>query len=460
MKKIFLGSLLLLGSAVCLGQCPNIPILLTTQAEIDNFAANYPNCYVLTHELKVDGDNSDVTNLNGLSAITNTEDLYVLRTGITNFSGLENLVSTAHLSIGFNPNIQNLSGLGSLQSVDEINIWFNQGLTSVDGINNLQSIERLNLFQNYSLVDITAFSGIESLASISIAGNGMTSLGGLENLHTVEEDVFISNELIQDFSPLSNLTTINGSIYLWNDSQLQDLSAFSNITSVVDLYVVGATNLTNLSGLENIETVSGRLRIGYNPLLVNLAALQNVSYVGDLDIYENENMSSLLGLENLLEIQQTLYILDNPILTDISALNNITPFEVDQVVIQRNNNLAVCNNDFICAILDIPEVNKVFEGNAAGCNSIAEIEAACILSVSEEFLSDAISIYPNPVSDVLLISISEGITFEKAVLFSVLGQRLMETKATSINVTNYTSGIYFVTILTNEGRITKRILKL
>jgi hypothetical protein len=309
-------------------------------------------------------------------------------------------------------------------------------------------------------VDITAFSGIESLASISIAGNGMASLGGLENLHTVEEDVFISNELIQDFSPLSNLTTINGSIYLWNDSQLEDLSAFSNITSVVDLYVVGATNLTNLSGLENIETVSGRLRIGYNPLLVNLAALQNVSYVGDLDIYENENMSSLLGLENLLEIQQTLYILDNPLLTDISALNNVTPFEVDHLVIQRNNNLAICNNDFICAILEIPEVDKVFEDNAAGCNSIAEIEAACILSVSDEFLSDAISIYPNPVSDVILISISEGITFEKAVLFSVLGQPLTESKSTSLDITNYTSGIYFVTILTNEGRITKRILKL
>jgi hypothetical protein len=459
MKKFIIGSLLLLGSAMSLAQCPVVPILLTTQAEIDNFAANYPNCYVLTHEFKVDGENSNITNLNGLSSIANAQNFYILRTGITSLSGLENLSSTAHFSIGFNPNIQNLNGLSGLQSVDEFTIWFNPGLTSVDGIPNLQSIERLNMFQNYTLNDITAFSSIESLVSLSIAGNGMTSLVGLENLHTVEEDVFISNELLQDFDPLSNLTTVKGSLYLWNHTQLQDLSAFSNLTTVVDLFVVGATILTNLTGLDNITTVSGRLRIGYNPALTDLSALHQLSYVGDLDIYENANMTSLMGLENLLEIQQTLYILDNPILTDISALQNVTPFEVDQVVIQRNANLAMCNNDFICAVLDIPAVDKVFENNAPGCNSVAEIETSCILSVLDEVPPGTISVYPNPVSEMLFISVPVTISMEKASLYTVLGQRLMESTGKNIDISYLTDGIYLLRITTNRGRINKKIIK-
>ncbi|MBZ0328641.1 MAG: T9SS type A sorting domain-containing protein [Altibacter sp.] len=454
-----MSSLLLLGSVVSLAQCPTSPILLTTQEEIDNFATNYPNCYVLTHELKIDGDNSNITNLNGLSVITNTQNFYILKTGITDFSGLEHLISTSHLSIGFNPNIQNLSGLSTLQSVEEFTIWFNPGLTSVDGLPVLQSIDRLNIFQNYTLNDITAFNTIESLQSLSIGGNGMTSLVGFENLHSVEEDVFISNENLQDFNPLSNLSTINGSLYIWNHSQLQDLTAFSSITSVVDLFVVGCTNLTNLAGLENIQTVSGRLRIGYNPGLTDLSVLNNITYVEDLDIYENEQLTSLSGLENLLEIQQTLYILDNPILTDISALNNVTPFEVDQVVIQRNTNLAMCNNDFICGILELPAVEKVFENNAPGCNSIPEIEAACILSVPDEILQGAISIYPNPVSEILFISDSVTISFENASLYSLLGQHLMETSEKEIDMSHLRDGIYFITITTSHGNINKKLIK-
>ncbi len=440
-------------------QCPTTPILLTTQVEIDNFAQNYPNCSMLLNELRVDGETSAITNLNGLSGITHATDLYVLKTEITNFSGLENLLSTEHFSIGYNPNIQDLSGLNALESVEEINIWFNS-LTSLDGAGNLQSIVRLNIFENPFLSDITELSEIQSLVSLSIAGNDFTTLAGLENLQTVQEDIFISNESIIDLNVLSNLNNFSGSLYFWNNPNLTDISVFQGIEEVGDLIVVECPSLTDLSGFSSITTVNGIFRIGFNSQFVNLSVFSNLTSVGSLEIYENQNLQSLAGLNQLISAGASAYIMDNPSLNDISALSNVIPSGLNELVIARNPNLAVCDNPFVCGVVFDPEIAQFLEDNAVGCSSIPQVAANCLLGTETSNWEQSIVVVPNPTRNIIQVTSTLNNSVESLTLYSVTGQLLAESNLAQMSLSNFEDGIYFLNIQTTKGIITQRIIKI
>ena len=50
------------------------------------------------------------------------------------------------------------------------------------------------------------------------------------------------------------------------------------------------------------------------------------------------------------------------------------------------------------------------------------------------------------------VSIPENIEIENAVIYSVLGQKIMETKSQKTwDISSFTSGIHFLTIQTNKG---------
>jgi hypothetical protein len=69
---IFILGLIVSFSGSINAQCPPGPITLLTQADVDNFTANYPGCTELNNQLVI-GPSSDIVNLNGLSAITKFE---------------------------------------------------------------------------------------------------------------------------------------------------------------------------------------------------------------------------------------------------------------------------------------------------------------------------------------------------------------------------------------------------
>ncbi len=459
MRQFVLFSSFLMSVFLGFGQCPTTDITLATQAQIDNFAVNYPNCTMLTHELRIDGDDNSITNLNGLARITNAQDLYILKTRIQNFAGLSNLVTASQLSIAFNRDIVDLSGLISLETVGVLEVWVNNSITSLAGIDGLKSLEHLNLFINPNLEDISQLNPVESLKSLSITGNALKTLSGLENLRTVDEDFYVADEPLQSFNELASLQSIGGSLYLWNHTLLEDLSIFNNIQTLTDLYVIGCPVLKSLSGLENVRSVSGKLRIGLNPELTDLSIFSNVTSVGSLDIYENNILQNLSGLENLQSITDRLFIHENDVLNSISALRDLSTSEISEVVIAENPNLSTCSNRFICTVIEDPNVVKIINNNSTGCNSVTEIGDACLLSVSEVVLDSLVAIYPNPVSEILNLSVYEGLLFKKATLYSALGQKVLASPEKSIDVSSLSEGIYFLEITTDKGNLSKKIVK-
>ena len=108
----------------CLSCLPQ-GITFSTQAEIDNFQTNYPNCTQIEGDVAIGGN--DITNLNGLNVLTNFGgSLTVYSTALNNLTGLDNVTSVGgDLRIGefngitCNENylLTSLSGLGALTAV-------------------------------------------------------------------------------------------------------------------------------------------------------------------------------------------------------------------------------------------------------------------------------------------------------------------------------------------------------
>jgi len=92
-------------------------------------------------------------------------------------------------------------------------------------------------------------------------------------------------------------------------------------------------------------------------------------------------------------------------------------------------------------------------------NIISRLSTATLENANFNFDAD-IQIYPNPSSTTISISILENIEIENAFFYSVLGQKIMETKAQKIwDISSFTSGIYFLTIQTNKGSKQFKLVK-
>ncbi|MEZ4778155.1 MAG: S8 family serine peptidase [Flavobacteriaceae bacterium] len=86
---------------------------------------------------------------------------------------------------------------------------------------------------------------------------------------------------------------------------------------------------------------------------------------------------------------------------------------------------------------------------------------------SSDFVSSQIAMYPNPASEVVSIYFGKNLSGKTEItVANSLGQIISQLKqdvtvqsTINLNVTNYSEGIYFVTIKTEAGTITKKLLK-
>ena len=76
-----------------------------------------------------------------------------------------------------------------------------------------------------------------------------------------------------------------------------------------------------------------------------------------------------------------------------------------------------------------------------------------------DWLSTAITIYPNPATEYLNISVTDDLELKEVVVYNTLGQRLMVSKQDQIDVSTLPSGVYYLSIETNQGRVNKTLVR-
>jgi Secretion system C-terminal sorting domain len=430
MRKILLLAFSLFISILSIGQCPTTTITLLSQADVDTFAATYPGCTELINSLVVNA--IDVTNLNGLIQLessTGNSDIRILNTVITDLSGLDNLQTVGgNLELEANQLLINFNGLEQLESIHTDFILVENGvLSSFDGLSSLVTIGgALRLRNNPTLEN---FSGMDNLSTLGIEGVNNTNARGLD---------IMSSYSFSSFVGLENLTEVNGSVLIFNNSNLQ-----------------------NLMGLENVTQIASALQIDNNDDLLNLQGLNSLETIGfTLRIQQNDQLLTLEGLEGLQEFSSSLSMTFNNSLNSIEALSNVmTISAIGFIAIKNNPGLSFCAIEVICAGITSTSTVVEIEDNATGCNTVPEVESDCNLAVSELYLTAKIALYPNPVSSKLKIRTSEGIVLQKAVVYSILGEELIFTSEETVDFSKLSTGIYFVEVLTDRGSVTKKIVK-
>jgi Flp pilus assembly pilin Flp len=84
--------------------------------------------------------------------------------------------------------------------------------------------------------------------------------------------------------------------------------------------------------------------------------------------------------------------------------------------------------------------------------------SAEVLGISDEFVVKNFSVYPNPVSTSLYIQLTNELEFISASLFNYLGQSVLKTTKTSLNVSSLSKGMYFLKVQTDKGIGIKKVI--
>jgi hypothetical protein len=418
MKHLFLlPAFLLLSHTFAFSQsCLPQGITFTTQAQIDNFQANYPGCTEIKGDVIINGS---IFNLNGLNVLKNIEgDLHFGPTGLIYMGGIESLKSIeGNLIIQYNDNLISLNGLDSLQIIGGgIAFEWNLALQDISALKGLLSVYSIYFYILPELTDISCFQNIDSVYSIFI--EACPALGSLEGLNALQNiPGFLS---IGSCDALQNLNGLNG---------IQQIGGFFQINNNL--------NLMSLEGLNSIEKVFGDLSFADNENLINLSALSSLDSIGGrLGIYRNINLTTLSGLENI-------------------AANTITELHITQ-----NFALPECNVKSVCDYLALPNGIVYIEYNAPGCNSPEEVQAACLTSLEEKYINNDITISPNPATDFLTINTKVGFLIEETIIYNHFGQKVLVSKPVNntVDVSKLMRGIYFLEVITSQNRIRTKLV--
>jgi S-formylglutathione hydrolase FrmB len=329
----------------------------------------------------------------------------------TNYPGCTEIEGDVAI-LGVENNIYNLQGLSLLTAIGGT-LWINAtyDLANLEGLNGIVSI-----------------GGDLVIGAASMAGSG--------------------NHILENFSGLNNLETIGG-----------DFSVSFNPI------------LINFQGLSSLVTVGGDFSVRYNPSLINLEGIESLISIGaDLILESNESMTNLTGLDNLTSIGASLSISFNSALTSLTGMENIAVGSITNLGIQNNPSLSTCHVQSICDFLAAPNGEVIIDNNAPGCNSQAEVIAACeTVGIDEAIAESGFSIYPNPFTGQLNIDFSLPQTSLVSIqIFNAMGAKVVKLHHGQLpagqqqfgwDAGDLPKGIYLFRALVGNETFTQKIIK-
>jgi len=357
--------------------CACLPegVTFTTQAQIDNFQANYPGCLEIAGDVTIQV--SEITNLNGLSVLTSIGgNLYIYSNdALASLTGLDNLTYIgSDLHIYNNNALTNLAGLDNLVSIGgELLIFDNDDLTSLTGLEGLTSIgDYLSISANDALTNLSGLNNldIESIGDLTIAGNHSLSSCNeqiiCDYLASPNGSINIYDNATGCDSPIevANACGITlqclpfGNYYFLSQADIDDFQLdFPNCTALQGDVTINGNDITNLLGLDSFTSIGGDLEI-YNPPLTRLTGLNNLTSIGGnlvigSSFYLNNALTSLTGLEGLTSIMGYLVIQNIANLTNLTGLDNLTSI---------GKGLGISFNDYLASLAGLEGLTSIGDG--------------------------------------------------------------------------------------------------
>jgi hypothetical protein len=323
----------------------------------------------------------------------------------------------------------------NIENVITLDIPSFVGVSDLTGIEDFAAVEFLNFSGNF--VESVDLSQNTELRLFGCIFNELTVLDLSNN--TKLEQIAVNNNFLEililnseyltvvecweNFLPQLDLSLCPALILLnCNTNQLTNLDLSQNV-ALAELSC-GVNNLTSLDTSNNIALYY--LVAGYN-------------HIGSLDFKQNENLDSV-ALAFIPELNQ------------LDMRNG------------NNENIAYFNvqgtNDLKCIYVDDASANYLEDWYKDSFTTFVNNEAECdALAVSDQEIEKAL-IYPNPAKEVLTISISTPAAYTiTGVNGKILKTGALNLGLTQISIAEFSAGLYFFNITTENGTMVKKIIK-
>ncbi len=391
-----------------------------------NFDANYVISYP-----PIDANNDDEISVQEAASVIRLNLAYAQ---INNLEGLQFFINLKYFESYFsNFTTFNYPTLVNLEELNLINSVGTSPLVNVNLVANI-NLKKLSL---YSLTTSLDLSNNINLRDVYIYSPNLTAFN-VNNLVNLKNLSYYGKMATIDISDCINLLTLSctgssQSFFTPEENQLTSID-LSAQTRLVDLFIAG-NNLTSLdlSNCPNLENVA----ISSNQ--ITTLNIDNVDYVKTF--YCDDNLLTSLNVDNMFNLQ-VLYCNNNQ-LTSLSTKNDIIE---EFIYFFGNPNLAsICCDDNEVVYMR----NQCLQNN----NDSTIVNSDCGSG------SISISMYPNPVTDMLYFNTDARIT--KIEIFAMNGLMVMNSELVGdfINVQQLLSGMYFIKVYIGEEVANMKFIK-
>ncbi|WP_051878738.1 T9SS type A sorting domain-containing protein [Chryseobacterium sp. FH1] len=401
-KNFWLLAMLLSFSLQANAQCPSGNVFLLSQADVNNFKLQYPNCTGISGFLHISGgDITDLLPLGNIKSVGGFVDIY--NNQLTNLNGLEALRTVgSYINIEHNSLLNNLNGLGNVSNIGRsLVIIDNSNLSTCNSTfvcNYLKGSGSRMIYGNGAgcesanailasctpacevPANITTSNVISNKATINWTNSGTFDIewgiaGFTQGTGTKQNGVSALNYTITGLTE-----TTSYDVYVRQNCTENQSDWVKHTFSTISICPIGNVTLSSQKDVDdfgamypNCTQTTGYLLLQGD--ITDLSPLSKLQSIGThLGIYETQ-LTNLNGLSALKSINGSLEIGSNLELSDISGLRNISS-DIINLIIVGHPNLSVCNIASVCSYLQTSGTRDISD-NATGCQNENEVKTAC-----------------------------------------------------------------------------------
>ena len=361
------------------------------------------------------------------------------------------------LDLGYS-NITNLEGLQYFTNVKKISSYYADFSSFYQPtLVNLEQLSLLNSVSSSStsFIDLSPNINLKKFQCNSV---WLTSLDLSANTQLRDLDLYCPALTTLNLSNLSNLKNMSylGAMPTIDLSDALNLLKLSCIGSSPNFSYPNENLLTSLD-------LSNQTKLSYLDLTGNLIPSLDLSNCPNLEVLNigNNGIETLI-LDNIRYVR--LFFCEDNLLTslDVSKLFNLKNFFC------ANNQLTSLNtsNGIIEEFINFSG-NPGLESVCCDPNEVVYMQNLCNQYNNESALvngscapvANRISMYPNPVSDMLHLSANDGIS--RVEIYSTNGMLVMSSDAVSdsIEMSDLNSGMYFLKVFSGQDVATMKFVK-
>jgi len=341
--------------------------------------------------------------LNGINASFTNNGTTTVKNLLLTFGSFSN---SGDFNVNVVANDITIGNTGNFNGVDSL---LNNGTVNNNGTINVMTFLNSNTINNYDLIQ-----GLTTIVdSIYNIGTFLNDAGSLLKADRCTNSGTFTNDGVVNFNLYTNTGVCNNNNYL-SFASITNTSGFTNTDSLV-----GTGSMTNTGNFDNQNGAYMSLGVSFlNADPVNFDALFNNDGAFDIgdSFYNFDTITG--GATGSFVVQDTSYNSDR--MRGSFDFCDMTP---------------PASSPFIDINTGTVDVNITY----------------CVgLGVTSNLNDEKINVYPNPTNGYLNIVSNESI---RAEVYNVLGEKIISTKQSKINLSTYPKGVYFIQLKNEEGQL-------